>query len=130
MKAILKNDSLENFNLCIAKKIKILRLKKGYSLIDFAKILGVSFQQIQKYENGSNALSLQKVYALSRAFNVPTSYFFPDDHYNLQPIHHNENRIGDNELLETVKSYSKIKHCKIRNQILQLMKSLDDKILN
>lgn len=91
-------------------------------MIGFAKILGVSFQQIQKYENGSNALS--------KALNVPTNYFFPDDQHGLQTIYHNENRIGDNELLETVKSYSKIKHCKIRNQILQLMKSLDNKILN
>lgn len=129
MKAILKNDSPEEFNLCIAKQIKILRLKRGYSLAEFAKILSVSFQQIQKYESGLNSLSLQKVYILSKTLNVPISYFFPDSN-NTKLYHHNENKIRDNELLETVKSYAKIKHCKIRNQILQLMKSLDDKNLH
>ena len=42
------------------------------------KIIGVSYQQVQKYELGSNAVSPAKLVALSQAFGVPVAYFFDE----------------------------------------------------
>jgi transcriptional regulator with XRE-family HTH domain len=43
---------------------------------DLAKHLGVSFQQVQKYENGKNRLSAATLYSLAGYLNVPVSHFF------------------------------------------------------
>lgn len=46
------------------------------SQTDVAKELNLSFQQIQKYEIGSNRIAASRLYELSRILDVPTSYFF------------------------------------------------------
>lgn len=46
------------------------------SQTDVAKELNLSFQQIQKYEIGSNRIAASRLYELARILNVPTSYFF------------------------------------------------------
>ena len=60
----------------IGRKLKMLRLKQGKNLHDIAKILDVSFQQIQKYEKGTNKLSSSKLYTMTQVFSIPVNYFF------------------------------------------------------
>jgi transcriptional regulator with XRE-family HTH domain len=52
------------------------RRRAGFSQQQLAAGLGVSFQQVQKYENGANRISASRLYQLSRLLGVPISYFF------------------------------------------------------
>lgn len=52
------------------KNLKVARLAKGLSQRDVGKILGISFQQIQKYENGSSILDCRKLIALCKLLDV------------------------------------------------------------
>lgn len=60
----------------VGRKLKQIRTMRRLSQTDVAKQLNLSFQQIQKYEIGSNRIAASRLYELSRILDVPTSYFF------------------------------------------------------
>jgi len=69
-------------NKHIGKKVREARTllgdKSGHQMTqtDLGNVIGVSFQQIQKYENGSNKISGERLYRIAAFFGVPISYFF------------------------------------------------------
>ena len=52
------------------------RLETGKSQTEVAESLGLTFQQVQKYEKGTNRISAGKLYELSRLFDKPVQFFF------------------------------------------------------
>ena len=65
-----------NFNLDIGKKIKYRRLELGLTQTKVVKVLNYSFQQIQKYEKGTNAVSSLGLLRLANFLKVPITYFY------------------------------------------------------
>ena len=76
-------DCITEADLFAGKKLREIRKSRGFSQMTLAEALGVSFQQIQKYERGTNRISIGKIYMLAKFFNVPELYFFkvPSDEY-------------------------------------------------
>jgi transcriptional regulator with XRE-family HTH domain len=62
----------------VGSRIKIRRKLLRMSQSDLGKVLGYSFQQIQKYEKGTNRVSASKLVAIANALNVPITVFFDD----------------------------------------------------
>ena len=62
----------------ISSKIKFLRNLSSISQSDLAKLLGVSFQQVQKYEKGLTKITAAKLCMIASIFNVDLSFFFKD----------------------------------------------------
>ncbi|EMA4783083.1 helix-turn-helix transcriptional regulator [Providencia rettgeri] len=62
----------------IGKKIKKLRLKYNLSGSNLAKFIGISQQQLSRYENGQSDISTSKIMIISIYFNVDVSYFFDE----------------------------------------------------
>ena len=62
----------------IAAKIKFLRSLSSLSQIDLAQMLGISFQQVQKYEKGVTKITAAKLCMIASIFNVDLSFFFKD----------------------------------------------------
>jgi transcriptional regulator with XRE-family HTH domain len=60
----------------IGRNIRQLRLTAGLPQQEVAAVLGVTFQQVQKYENGSNRLPLAMLLKLKCLYDVPYEYFF------------------------------------------------------
>ena len=60
----------------VGRKLKQIRTIRRLSQTDVARELNLSFQQIQKYEIGSNRIAASRLFELSRILDVPTSYFF------------------------------------------------------
>lgn len=60
----------------VGKLIKIRRLQLGLSQAALGRILGVTYQQVQKYEQGQNRVNATTLHALAGALDVQTSYFF------------------------------------------------------
>lgn len=58
------------------KRLRVRRCLLGMSQQYVAQECGISFQQIQKYENGKNRISAGRLYDLSVILGVPTDYFF------------------------------------------------------
>ena len=68
----------ENFNKHLGSKLKIRRLALGLTQTKVAKAINVTFQQIQKYEKGTNGVSSIRLLQLSNYLKVPINYFFED----------------------------------------------------
>ena len=68
----------ENFNKHLGSKLKLRRLALGLTQTKVAKAIKVTFQQIQKYEKGTNGVSSTRLLQLSNYLKVPINYFFED----------------------------------------------------
>ena len=67
-----------NFNKHLGSKLKLRRLALGLTQTKVAKAINVTFQQIQKYEKGTNGVSSIRLLQLSNYLKVPIDYFFED----------------------------------------------------
>ena len=68
----------ENFNKHLGNRLKLRRLALGLTQTKVAKAINVTFQQIQKYEKGTNGVSSIRLLQLSNYLKVPINYFFED----------------------------------------------------
>ena len=75
----------------VGARTRALRLQRGISQSELASELGVSFQQVQKYETGANRVSASKLYTIARVLKVKPGYFFDglDDSFDgLDAVEH------------------------------------------
>ena len=68
----------ENFNIHLGKKLRMRRLSLGLTQTKVANAINVTFQQIQKYEKGTNGVSSSRLMQLSQFLKVPITYFYED----------------------------------------------------
>ena len=66
-------DALDKF---IGQRVRKLRVVKGLSQEKLAEQLGITFQQVQKYEQGTNRISVSRLIYISKALGTPIDYFF------------------------------------------------------
>src|SRR5262245_62047140 len=60
----------------IAQRLKARRLALGLSQQELARQTGITFQQIQKYENATNRIAASRLYAFAEVLDVPVAHFF------------------------------------------------------
>tara|TARA_B100000787_G_scaffold132852_1_gene101710 strand:- start:163 stop:534 length:372 start_codon:yes stop_codon:yes gene_type:complete len=68
----------DNFNKHLGNKLKLRRLALGLTQTKVANAITVTFQQIQKYEKGTNGVSSIRLLQLANYLKVPVNYFFED----------------------------------------------------
>ena len=110
----------DNFNKHLGNKLKLRRLALGLTQTKVAKAINVTFQQIQKYEKGTNGVSSIRLLQLANYLIVPVNYFFEDfSEYliNLERSNESHMTINYNFL---VKLYSELNN----DQKLKFSKSL------
>ena len=70
-----KNNS-NTLDILIGKRIRLRRQNLAYSQDKLGQMIGLTFQQIQKYESGKNRISASRLWELSQILNIPINYFF------------------------------------------------------
>lgn len=60
----------------IGKRLRARRLEIGMAQEELAELLGITFQQIQKYERGVNRIAASRLYEIAEAIDVEITYFF------------------------------------------------------
>ena len=111
----------DNFNKHLGNKLKLRRLALGLTQTKVAKAIHVTFQQIQKYEKGTNGVSSIRLLQLANYLKVPVNYFFEDfSEYltNIEKLNEGHMNINYNFL---VKIYLELNN----DQKLKFSKSLD-----
>ena len=68
----------KNFNIHLGEKLRMRRLSLGLTQTKVANAINVTFQQIQKYEKGTNGVSSSRLIQLSSFLKVPITYFYED----------------------------------------------------
>lgn len=71
-----ETDGAGSIDRRIGQRVKSRRLEIGLSQEALAEALGVTFQQVQKYEKGVNRISASRLFEIGAALNVPVSYFY------------------------------------------------------
>ena len=73
------NENVRQFNISVGQKIKTRRLELKKTQSWLAKKIGVTFQQVQKYEKGSNGTNLFNLKEIAYALQVSVLYFFVEE---------------------------------------------------
>lgn len=73
-------DNSKTINFRIGQRIRHLRKKLKYSGTLFAQELGISQQQLSRYERGTNRISIEFIYLISEKFDVHISYFLQSNY--------------------------------------------------
>jgi transcriptional regulator with XRE-family HTH domain len=119
----------------VGSRIRLRRKVLGVSQESLAADLGLTFQQIQKYERGTNRVSASKLYEIARSLQTTTSYFFEgfaDPHEpGANPAAHDEEKAAVDFLmtpegLEMAALFPKISRGKVRRRILDLIRALSE----
>jgi transcriptional regulator with XRE-family HTH domain len=70
------NRAPSQTDVLVGARVRFRRVELGLSQTALAERLGVTFQQVQKYERGTNRIGAGRLQVLARALDVPISYFF------------------------------------------------------
>ena len=70
-------DRSNDIDEYVARQIRAYRKQLGLSQADLAEKLGISFQQIQKYEKGANRVSAGRLFKLAKLFGIPIAALYP-----------------------------------------------------
>lgn len=101
----------------VGKRLKQIRTLRRMSQTDVARKLDLSFQQIQKYEIGSNRIAASRLFELSRILDVPTSYFF-------EGIAEPDAANGRDDSLDIVTALAAIEDEKIKSRIVTFIEDV------
>ena len=122
----------------VGARVRQRRVLQGMTQTNLADALGLTFQQVQKYERGTNRISASRLYGLSGVFDVPVEYFFDDmppevaasspankgrDKAKKLPSYEPDPMVR-RETLKLVRAYYKIEDADVRKRVYDLTKTL------
>jgi transcriptional regulator with XRE-family HTH domain len=134
-----KNSSAGNVDAYVGYRIKLKRAELSLTQEDLANAIGVSFQQIQKYESGANRIAPARMLEISRKLKVPVSYFFSGIDCLQQNVgflqepttatksKDDKKSKEQKHLFELIEAFEKITSQNLREQVLSLTKALAGK---
>lgn len=122
----------------VGARVRLRRTMLGMSQERLAQALGLTFQQVQKYERGTNRVGSSRLYELSKILDVPIQFFFDEmsrevdmtarDGTGAPALKHAdvgvEDAMAKRETLELVWAYYRIKSARVRRKVYDLAKSL------
>ncbi|MEZ5813386.1 MAG: helix-turn-helix transcriptional regulator [Alphaproteobacteria bacterium] len=127
----------------VGQRLRVRRALLGFSQEKLAEAIGLTFQQVQKYERGTNRISAGRLFEISKILDVPVSYFFEQfgrqgsasGGYATQGLSDNEQEsfehediMSRKETLELVRVYYSVEDAEARKDILKFIKSMAQKL--
>ena len=125
----------------VGSRIRLRRTLLGMSQERLGEALGLTFQQVQKYERGVNRVGASRLFDLSRVLDVPISFFFDDLPESLATSYGGnagrrgagfselqdgfaDDALNRRETLELVRAYYRITDPAVRKRVFELIKSM------
>lgn len=121
----------------VGSRVRLRRTLLGLSQEKLGEAVGLTFQQIQKYERGANRIGASRMYDLAQVLDVPVAYFFDEMPEGLLPRPTAEGGFAEppqeeqerdpltrRETLELVRAYYRITNARVRKRVFELVKSI------
>lgn len=114
----------------VGSRVRLRRMALGMSQEKLGEHLGVTFQQVQKYEKGVNRVGASRLQRIAEVLNAPISFFFeeaprpPDREVETQEAHSLSRVLGSREFLSLANSFSAIRDPQIRQRVVDLVDAL------
>ena len=121
---------LDPLDILVGKRIRTQRLMRKMSQSELGKQLGITFQQIQKYESGVNRVGAGRLQTIAKIFDLPVSVFFGEDSATQDASDAtNEtvlNFLNTARAVKLVKDFSRIKDPAIQQAVVALVEKIAD----
>jgi len=121
----------------VGARMRQRRTLLGMTQTSLAHAVGLTFQQVQKYERGSNRMGSSRLYEFAKALGVPVTYFFdgmpsnaPSGHVRnglreeRTPFEEDADPMVKRETLQLVRAYYKIRQGRVRKRIFEMVKAV------
>ena len=126
----------------VGARVRQRRALLGMSQTNLGSAVGLTFQQIQKYERGSNRIGSSRLFEFSKVLDVPVSFFFEEMPSNAlagrpmsgrgkksfgeaaTPFEREKDPLAKRETLELVRAYYKIREPRVRKPIFEMVKAV------
>ncbi len=123
----------------VGARVRLRRTMLGMSQEKLAQALGLTFQQVQKYERGTNRVGSSRLYELSKILEVPIQFFFDEmpaeiaatarggnggGSFSEAAADYEPDTLAKRETLELVRAYYRIKSPRVRKKVFDLAKTL------
>lgn len=122
----------------VGSRVRLRRTLLGMSQEKLGEALGLTFQQVQKYERGVNRIGASRLFDLSRVLDVPIGFFFDDMHgipggrstrstsagFSESQDGFDDDTLHRRETLELVRAYYRITDPTVRKRVFDLIKTL------
>jgi transcriptional regulator with XRE-family HTH domain len=129
-----RGDGPDPIDIHVGSRIRLRRNMLALSQEKLGEAIGLTFQQVQKYERGANRVGASRLHELSRVLDVPVSFFFDD----LDPVRapalqgfsespgegFDNDPLRKRETLELVSAYYEIEDVVLRRRLFDLVKAL------
>jgi transcriptional regulator with XRE-family HTH domain len=132
-----KIDTPSAVDVHVGARVRLRRTLLGLSQEKLGNAIGLTFQQIQKYERGANRIGASRLFEMARVLDVPIQYFFEDIQSEpvvegYQPLAPGEPKaeapepdpMPKRETLELVRAYYRIPDAQLRRKLFDLAKAL------
>ncbi|MGD0144888.1 MAG: helix-turn-helix transcriptional regulator [Rhizomicrobium sp.] len=116
----------------VGRRLRIRRVLIGMNQGQLGKLLGLTFQQIQKYEKGANRIGAGRLYQIAHILGVPIGYFY-EDVVELRLVTRRSSGptalpvmefLSEKDGLQLNLAFMRIKDLKVRKSVIELLKSL------
>jgi len=118
----------------VGSRVRLRRTLLGMSQEKLGEAIGLTFQQVQKYERGTNRIGASRLYDLARVLDVPVSFFFDDAPPGDEPgppavlredaVPFEADPMTKRETLELVRAYYRIRDPLVRKRLFELTKAI------
>ena len=121
----------------VGSRVRLRRTLLGMSQEKLGEAIGLTFQQVQKYERGSNRIGASRLFDLARVLDVPVGFFFDDMSEDVaarspgqskgftgEAVDVGPNPMAKRETLELVRAYYKINDSAVRKRLFEMVKAL------
>ena len=123
----------------VGSRVRLRRMVIGMSQEKLGEKMGLTFQQIQKYEKGTNRIGASRLYQLSQIMDVPVQFFFEDAplhvanrHAAVAGFHESKTEaflldfLNSRDGLELNRAFVKITDPKVRKRVVELVRALSE----
>ena len=123
----------------VGARLRLRRTLLGLSQEKLGEAIGLTFQQVQKYERGANRIGASRLFDIARVLDVPIGYFFEEMSQDtaqkspsqlldrddaLEPEPYEKDPMARRETLELVRAYYKISDPQLRRRLFDMTKAL------
>ncbi len=121
----------------VGARVRVRRTLLGMTQTSLGEAIDLTFQQVQKYERGTNRVSSSRLFDLSRVLDVPVEFFFEEMPAEIAasspaqgrrkakaPMSYAPDPMAKRETLELVRAYYKISEPQVRKRLYEMTKAL------
>ena len=132
----MRSDQDKRVDAHVGRRLRLRRTLMGMSQQKLGEAVGLTFQQIQKYERGTNRIGASRLYQIAGVLDVPVSFFFdempkevaarPPSVSDAQVAGGEADRMARRETLELVRAYYRISDPRDRRRAREFVKLISD----